>query len=286
MGIEPSAASSLSIDANKTMKRSFDSTESEDVNHAENKRLRRSTSSLDAPDTFRRSLPPTTHSSSALRQSMPAPTTDEERSARYRAIKESLARSGHRPSQSIDGGPSFRESMAPSSRHSTPFGRSTGTAIADDKPKYWARESRFVPHHLYGKPDAIRAYRMEVSARETSTLGSRPEPSKAQSAKVSEPGFLSSPVRPALAPAQRPVTQEAHATEDDADTEEDDEEAEGELQNEGWDDAHAFSEVSYDEDEELYDEDDDVSEEGDDSGSDSGGMQPGATQDDAIELSD
>lgn len=288
MGIEPSAASDLSIDANKSMKRSFGSTDSEDVNQAENKRIRRSTSSLDAPDAFRRSLPPTTHPSSALRQSLPAPTTDEERSARYRAIKESLARSGHRASQSIDGGHSVRESMPPSSRHSTPFGRSVG----EDKPKYWARQSRFVPQHLYGQPDAIRTYRMEVGAMETSTMGIRPEPSTMLNAKAraSEVGFLSSPVRPALEATPKQVASEALVVEEDgdADTEEDAEEEEVyeeyEVEDDGYNGVYHEVEEVYDESEEDEDEDEDEEEE--ESSAESAGMRPGATQDDAIELSD
>ena len=349
MGVDRETASSLSLDSSKALKRSFGSTEEEDAPQIEgSKRLRRSPSSvLSSPSRFHRSLPPTARPPSALRQSLPPPADDDERTARYRAIKASLARSGHRPSQSIDGSRTFRDSV---SRQSTPLAHSTTTLPSDDRPKYWARESRFVPQHLYGKPDAIRAYRAQLGGMSASSSFATSElqvPAiKAREQEPDPPGFLlSSPVaekrvetrdltRPALGfglnatpypvdggmfpPGQQGLperiaqadTEEVLVIDDDDDDDADDEdadvdEAEGdnELELEGeaeqWDgygEENGDGEgVYYDEDEEeeedeILDSDDEVSDEeeyDDEDGDDDAAQQrPGATQDDAIELSD
>lgn len=313
MGVDRATARDLTIDSGNALKRSFGSTEGEDAPPTESsKRVRRSPSSLfETPDRPRRSLPPTTHPSSALRQSLPVPVDDEERVARYRAIKASLVRSGHRPSQSIDGSRTFRDSV---SRQSTPFGNST-TRNPEERPKYWARESRFVPQHLYGQPDAIREYRRQVNAKSPSSSFAASEP---QGRAPDPPGFLLSSPVPAVERKEEIVAQTqmrdlpersaaAVVIDDDADEEDGGElDTEIEVEGEEWDGyddnigddfgGEEEEELFYDEDakdEVLNSEDDDLSddieeeeEDYDDDDDDDGVQRPGATQDDAIELSD
>ncbi|KAF2128314.1 hypothetical protein P153DRAFT_34703 [Dothidotthia symphoricarpi CBS 119687] len=76
------------------------------------------------------------------------------------------------------------------------FNRSTATTGPNttDRPAYWARTSRFVPQHLYGKgPDAIRRYRDQYAP----AAGGRNEPmaiSSPASARNSGVQGMSSPI--------------------------------------------------------------------------------------------
>ncbi|KAK7190091.1 hypothetical protein DPSP01_007931 [Paraphaeosphaeria sporulosa] len=297
----------MGIDPNKLRKRSHDSSDEEDAPKADNKRARTSSSSAgqQAPVNFRKSLPP--------------PTTDEERLARFRAIKESNAKHnrGHTPSRSVDFNSSrmstsfnasmtsqiiqrARESLArsPSQLSSTPDRGTPG--LPADKPAYWARASRFVPQHLYGQPEAIRAYRAQVAPRTSSVpdaVGTSQSQSLAKGGDVARvlsvsPGFLSSPItsQQSYFPAQQPQSQslvvedEAVLLADDADGEED----------AGFDD---YGEDGVDEEGEFYSEDDEEEGEGGEYSEDDGdedededaeqcAQKPGGTEDDAIELSD
>ncbi|KAJ8108677.1 hypothetical protein OPT61_g8006 [Boeremia exigua] len=63
-----------------------------------------------------------------------------------------------------------------SSFRSSILGKSAGTAQST-KPAYWGRASRFVPQHLYGKgPDAIRAYRDKYNSPTSTPRPVNPEP--------------------------------------------------------------------------------------------------------------
>lgn len=293
------------IDPYKLRKRSLDSSDEENAPKIDNKRPRHSIASI-------------TQGTANLRKSLPPPTTDEERMARFRAIKESLNRSGHTPSRSVDFSRTFngatsqiiqraRETLAqtPSSRQSTPdaaFARSTGTPLSSDKPAYWARQSRFVPQHLYGQPEAIRAYRAQVSGRSptSSHIQSQASPDVfAQKKDIPDPpNFLSSPMQTQqlYRPSQQLQTFEIEDTvvevQDDADGE-DEEEGEGELEYDEYgeedeeveeeDEGEFYSEDEDDEEGYSEEEEEEVEDEQDDT---QYAQKPGATEDDAIELSD
>lgn len=193
---------------------------------------------------------------------------------------------------------SFRQSF---------LGKSAGAAQGN-KPAYWGRASRFVPQHLYGKgPEAIRAYRDKYVNSPTST----PQPVN------SEPLALSSPVPTQFSYLPQPDFTQPQYTEHGkesgvdlvdienesnvaGDTEEDsfagDEEEDGEDEEEEDDEEEdeeeeiddpthfdAYAE-DYDEEEEEYTEDEDQQFAQQPGSSFPNG--PGATQDDAIELSD
>lgn len=181
-----------------------------------------------------------------------------------------------------------------SSFRSSILGKSVGAAQGN-KPAYWGRASRFVPQHLYGKgPEAIRAYRDQYVNSPTST----PRPLS------TEPLALSSPIPTQLSYVPHPgYTQPQYSENGSAsgvdlvdvdaddnvpgDTEEDsfdgdDEEAEHDEDEEDIDDPtqfDAYAEEEYDEEEYTEEEDQNFAQPGNSFG-------PGATQDDAIELSD
>ncbi|KAF2446112.1 hypothetical protein P171DRAFT_252294 [Karstenula rhodostoma CBS 690.94] len=294
----------MGIDPNKLRKRSYDSSDEEDAQQADNKRARTSSSSTgqQALVNFRKSLPP--------------PTTDEERIARFRAIKESMAKKrSHTPSRSVDFNSSrmstfnasttsqiiqrARETLAQfsPSRQSTldrSFARSTGTPLPSDKPAYWGRQSRFVPQHLYGQPEAIRAYRAQVAGRSPAGSQASPGALSQEKRKMVEnapepPGFLSSPVpaQQSYFPTQQGFDVDADVVMlgDDADGE--DEGGEGEF-----DDYSDGDEELEGEEGEFYsgDEDEEDQGEGDEYSEDEDGeefaQQPGGNEHDAIELSD
>ena len=178
------------------------------------------------------------------------------------------------------------------------FGKSVGAAQSK-KPAYWGRASRFVPQHLYGKgPEAIRAYRDQYVNSPSST----PQP------VISEPLALSSPIPTQFSYIPRPDYTQHSETESASeagyagingdenvagDTEEDsfdgdDEEAED-------DEVDDIEDVDYDnyvraceEGEDDYSEEDEEEEDEQfaQPGSSFAQIGPGATQDDAIELSD
>ena len=174
------------------------------------------------------------------------------------------------------------------------FGNHTSTLTAQDKPAYWGRVSRFVPRALYGKgADAIRDYWSQ--SRGTSSVGS--------SIADPEPLNLSSPI-----PAQHSYILPTHDvdaehTEKDGDAEDEeemseqeedmdelsgedeDEDEEAEEEGEAAEDTQLYSEEDYDE--EGYDEEEDGYEyntQYEENAQLVSGH--GATQDDAIELSD
>ncbi|KAF2623937.1 hypothetical protein BU25DRAFT_442202 [Macroventuria anomochaeta] len=179
---------------------------------------------------------------------------------------------------------SFRQSI---------LGKSVGAAQSN-KPAYWGRASRFVPQHLYGKgPEAIRAYRDQYVSSPTSTprpLSTEPlmlsSPIPTQCSYVPQPGYT-----------QRQYSEDGSASgvdlvdvdaEDNVpgDTEEDsfdgdDEEAE---YDEDEEDDEVDDPTQFDAYAEEYDEEED--QHSAQPGSSFGGIGPGATQDDAIELSD
>jgi hypothetical protein len=301
----------IGIDPNKLRKRSYDSSDEEDTQKSDNKRARTSSSSISqqAPVDFRKSLPP---------------VTDEERIARFRAIKKSMAEHGHTPSRSVDFNSTrtstlnasttsqiiqrARESLAQGSpsRQSTP---DLGTPLPSDKPAYWGRPSRFVPQHLYGQPEAIRAYRAQVAGRSPASSQASPDMQSRTQVQVKmlpePPGFLSSPIpsQQSYFPTQQHQTfkaEEVIAVEDEAD-EEDGDEGEGAFDEYLEDDEQ--DEDEQDEDEQDEDEQDEDAEEGEEYYSEDeeeedeeGGysedadvelaQKPGNTEDDAIELSD
>ncbi|KAJ4353877.1 actin cytoskeleton and mitosis protein [Didymosphaeria variabile] len=300
------------IDPNKLRKRNLDSSDEEDVPKADNKRARTSTSSTaQQPTTIVRKIPP-------------PPSTDEERIARFRAIKESMSKnghsSGHTPSRSVDFNSvrmstfnasttsrfnasttnqiiqRARETLAQpppfASRQSTPdvgFAHSTGTPFSSDKPAYWARQSRFVPQHLYGQPEAIRAYRAQFSGR--SPASSQASPDVVQFKDVpNPPNFLSSPIptQQSYYPTQQQQSFENEAEgaidiQDDADGED-----EGGAEYDEHEEFDEEGEEQIEEEEEYYSEDEGEEysgEEEEEEGTECA-QQPGGTENDAIELSD
>jgi hypothetical protein len=194
-------------------------------------------------------------------------------------------------------------SVSTSSFRSSALGKSIGTAQSK-KPAYWGRGSRFVPQHLYGKgPEAIREYRDKYVNSPTST----PRPLS------TEPLALSSPIPTQFSCVPQPGHTQSHYSEDGSasgvdvvdvdaednvagDTEEDsfdgdDEEVEHDEEEEededgefdGPNEADAYAE-EYEEEEEYTEEEDEQFAQPESSFG--AGIEPGATQDDAIELSD
>lgn len=300
----------MGLDPSKHRKRSFGSVSSdeEEVPDVEPdvKRARRSTSS-----TFRRSLP------------SPAPATDEECIARFRAVQEALNKGSATP-RSFDGNRSVsgnstlviaqaRELLAdthltrqspstmqhdfshrasdaslskpaPAFRQSM-FGRSIGAPLSNERAAFWGRTSRFVPQHLYGKgPEAVRAYRDQIHGRSPSG---------------SEPLNLSSPI-----PTQQSYFASANAPQDfdqlpfeqafEQGEEESYAEDEGEdlLDYDDFDEEHEEHEEDEDDQEVFYEQDgeyypeDGESENSEDAPFEQFAQKPGGTEDDAIELSD
>jgi hypothetical protein len=173
------------------------------------------------------------------------------------------------------------------------FGKSVG-ASQSKKPAYWGRASRFVPQHLYGKgPEAIRAYRDQYVSSPSST----PQP------VISEPLALSSPIPTQFSYIPQPDYTQHSETEsaseagfadvnaDDnvaGDTEEDsfdgDDEVDDNVEDVEYDNyARAFEEG---EDDYSEEDEEDEDEQFAQPGSSFAQIGPGATQDDAIELSD
>jgi hypothetical protein len=173
------------------------------------------------------------------------------------------------------------------------FGKSVG-ASQSKKPAYWGRASRFVPQHLYGKgPEAIRAYRDQYVSSPSST----PQP------VISEPLALSSPIPTQFSYIPQPDYTQHSETEsaseagfadvnaDDnvaGDTEEDsfdgDDEVDDDVEDVEYDNyARAFEEG---EDDYSEEDEEDEDEQFAQPGSSFAQIGPGATQDDAIELSD
>lgn len=200
---------------------------------------------------------------------------------------------------------SLRQSgFGKSSISTSSFNKSAGAAHGN-KPAYWGRASRFVPQHLYGKgPEAVRAYRDQYINSPTST----PRPLSI------EPLALSSPIPTQFSYVPQPSHMQPQYSEDGSasgvdlvdvdaednvagDTEEDtfdgddenvqgdgDEEEEDDEDDESVDDPTRFDAYAgeYDEDGYTEEEEQNFAQ----PGSSFGGIGPGATQDDAIELSD
>ncbi|KAF1966468.1 hypothetical protein BU23DRAFT_560167 [Bimuria novae-zelandiae CBS 107.79] len=311
MGIDQNTASNLSPDSNMARKRSFDSADEDDAR----KRARRSNSSAhqssslkrsvdsvheeDARKRARRSISSAHHSSSGYGQSLPAParstpghgqslpplTTDEERIARFRAVKESLAKSGHGISQSFDGTRSFnggtgRFGAAASSRQST--SDRTGTPNSENRHPYWGRTSRFVPQHLYGQPEAILSYRKELAKQSQAPNQTSPQ---VQPKKVpNPPNFLSSPIPTQQSYHPSTQTQQSLTAEAALVVEGDVEDA---VVDDGppeeWD---GFEDEELGEEGEEFSSEEEYSEEEEQDEEEQCAQKPGGTEDDAIELSD
>ncbi|KAL1650645.1 actin cytoskeleton and mitosis protein [Didymella pomorum] len=200
-------------------------------------------------------------------------------------------------------------SMSTSSFRSSALGKSIGTAQSK-KPAYWGRASRFVPQHLYGKgPEAIREYRDKYVNSPTST----PRPHS------TEPLALSSPIptrfsyvpQPGRTQPQYSETGSAsgvdvvdadagddvagdteedsfdgddeEAEHDEEDEEDDDDEEDEDEEIDSPDDIDAYADQFEEEEEYTEEEDQQFAQPGSSFGA---GIGPGATQDDAIELSD
>jgi hypothetical protein len=206
------------IDPSKHRKRSFGSaSDNEEQEEADRKRLRRSTSSaIPTPPAHRASLPP--------------PSTDEERLARFRAVRDALGKPSTpriiEKTQPLNGTASLiararqftstPRGSPPNMQHefsrSVPdlnlrasnsslsgFGASIRTSAASNRPAYWARQSRFVPQHLYGKgSEAVLEYRKQFRTSTGSSVSTSVEPQENLG-----PLELSSPI-----PAQQSFAQE------------------------------------------------------------------------------
>lgn len=215
----------------------------------------------------------------------------------------------------------FRRSLSSSGFANPPpqlsmFGRSIGASAPGEAAAYKSRTSRFVPAHLYGKGgDAARAYREECRMRlsagssneiynstiETSQI--RPEiPNKpVATSAVEESGVMdltddddmivysSSDVdekEPEGNSTQVVYRQQqvVHGIDDEEDDDGmEDEELEEEEENENWD---AYDEVYDDEEAELEEEEDYDEDDDEEQSFSQQAQKPGATQADAIELSD
>ncbi|KAF3035629.1 hypothetical protein E8E11_000650 [Didymella keratinophila] len=194
-------------------------------------------------------------------------------------------------------------SMSTASFRSSALGKSIGTAQSK-KPAYWGRASRFVPQHLYGKgPEAIREYRDKYVNSPTST----PRPRSNEPLALSSPIPTQFPYVPQRGPTLPQYSEDGSASgvdvvdvdaEDNVagDTEEDsfdgdDEEAEHDEEYEededeeidGPDEIDGYADQFEEEEEYTEEEDQHFAQPGSSFGA---GIGPGATQDDAIELSD
>ncbi|KAH6622097.1 SAC3/GANP/Nin1/mts3/eIF-3 p25 family-domain-containing protein [Boeremia exigua] len=188
-------------------------------------------------------------------------------------------------------------SVSTSSFRQSFLGKSAGSAQSN-KPAYWGRASRFVPQHLYGKgAEAIRAYRDKYINSPTST----PQPA------IPEPLALSSPIPAQFSYIPQPgytqysengsgsgvdfvdIDAESNIAGDTEEDSFDGDDEEAEDDNEDFDEEDDADDVDvnaypadYDEQEEYTTDD---AEQFAQPGS-SLAIGPGATQDDAIELSD
>ncbi|KAF2639044.1 hypothetical protein P280DRAFT_519883 [Massarina eburnea CBS 473.64] len=299
MGIDPSTyrkRKSLEID------------DEEDV-VVDKKRARRSPSS-----TFRRSLPPSTTDEDRISRFRALQASFNNGFAAPRSIDGTRSTNGKsdlisRARELLTGSPTpqhsppsvsqFRRSDGSGFSQPAPqlsmFGHSIGAAPPSEIPAYRSRASHFVPQHLYGKgAEAVRAYREQYYGR---------TPVK------NEPLQLSSPVPTQQSYVHTGETQpeyygeselELNGTaeamdEDDesvidySDMDSDDDNGASQahhLEFDEFDEGQGHGEYGEEgfEEEEDYDEDEDIEEDGGFQYAQNPG--PGATQDDAIELSD
>ncbi|KAJ4379182.1 actin cytoskeleton and mitosis protein [Didymella sp. IMI 355093] len=196
-------------------------------------------------------------------------------------------------------------SMSTSSFRSSTLGKSIGTAQSK-KPAYWGRVSRFVPQHLYGKgPEAIREYRDKYVNSPTST----PRPFSTEPLALSSPiptkfSYVPQPGHTQLRYSENGSANGVDLVDVDAednvagDTEEDtfdgdeeetdlDEEEEGDDDSdEEVDDSSQFDAYAGEFGGDEYTEEEEDQHFGQPGSSFGAGIGPGATQDDAIELSD
>lgn len=210
----------------------------------------------------------------------------------------------HSPSAVHDFGRSVPNLGASSSFRQSSFGKSLG-AVQSDQPAYRGRASRFVPQHLYGKgPEAIRAYREQYVNSPTSTprpLSTDPlalsSPIPTQLSYVPQPGYTqpqysegesASGVDLIDVSAEENIagdTEEDSFDGDDEEVEEDpydeEDEDEGEETEEDNDDLDTNNPHPYDSDDYTSETSQPFAQPGS-----IAGIGPGATQDDAIELSD
>lgn len=273
----------LGLDPSKHRKRSHDSysdDDDEEASETERKRARTSPSSVSLASA--RSFQPSSKAEDdlfarfkALKARPSYPSTPRPQSsrqspnntssiiARARAMlnkdttpKNSPPRPEHEFSRSVPDLASQHLGISKSS-----FRKSFGIPATQGKPSYWSRPSRFVPTHLFGKgPDAVREY-LQQSRGSTSTATS------------AEPLNLSSPI-----PAQQsyiPATHDAEYEYEDEDEDQDEEIEDADSAIEYEDEEY---EEEYEEEEEEYGMEYDEEQ--------NAQMMPGATQDDAIELSD
>jgi hypothetical protein len=64
-----------------------------------------------------------------------------------------------------------------SNRSFSTLGNGMGTSASKDRPAYWARQSRFVPQHLYGKgSEAVLEYRRQFRTSTGSSASASVEP--------------------------------------------------------------------------------------------------------------
>lgn len=316
----------MGIDPSKHRKRSFDSATDEDKEDAEAKRVRRSdsTTSLipqqppsepDAPSkpltiderlARIRAAKQSFKSSGSWSPPINGATPSKRSSFSGRAslviaqARELIAQSPTAKQSSVtvhDFGRSVPNlSVSTSSFRSSALGKSIGTAQSK-KPAYWGRASRFVPQHLYGKgPEAIREYRDRYINSPTSTprpLSTEPlalsSPIPTQFSYVPQPGVAqpqysedgsASGVDIVDVDAEDNVAGDTEEDSFDGDDEEDEEDEEEEVVGLNED---AYAEQYEEEEEYTEEEDQQFAQPGSSFGA---GIGPGATQDDAIELSD
>ncbi|XPS99090.1 actin cytoskeleton and mitosis protein [Ascochyta lentis] len=193
---------------------------------------------------------------------------------------------------------SFRQSsFGRSSFDRSSFGKSVD-ATQGNKPAYWGRASRFVPQHLYGKgPEAIRAYRDQYINSQNST----PQARSTELLALSSPILTQLSYVPQPDYTQPPYSEDGSAngvdlvdvdaednvagdTEEDSFDGDDEELEEGEDEDKDVDNPSQFDTYPGDHDEDEYTEEEEQNFA--QPGSSFGGIGPGATQDDAIELSD
>jgi len=306
----------MGIDPSKHRKRSFGSisSDSEEQPDIEIKRIRHSTESAVRP-----SLPPPATDDEriarfraiqqAFKQSPVVTSTEARRSVNGRSsliiaqARELIADTplSHRsPSSLEDQRHSVFSNGLPQSRpHQSTFGRSIGAPLPDERPAYWKRQSAFVPQHLYGKgPEVIQAYRDELLGR--SAAGNEPlqlsSPLPTQLSYIPSNNIQHSQSEPLEAEFEDDADDESQTYQESDDVDEDEEGVEEDTEK----DIEEDDGVDYDE----YDEYGN-SEEGGDmpceqeeygfeeaegeecmSSFQHFAQKPGATQDDAIELSD
>ncbi|PSN70946.1 hypothetical protein BS50DRAFT_270160 [Corynespora cassiicola Philippines] len=266
------------IDPFKQRKRSFGSSTGSESDEKV-KRLRTS-----ATSTPRNSLPPTTQSEESISRwrslieefDKPILGSAISNGSSSFSPKNSFGPVQHDFSRSV---PNLGLSRSILGRSS--FGVSVSSAGSNDGPAYRNRKSRFVPAHLYGKgADAVAEYRRSL-------VGS----SGANSPVINEPLQLSSPIPtqqsytpPSMAQHEAQASNDLYFGQPAVDVDADDE---GHYSD---DEVMTEEEEESDEMEEQYgqfEEEEDYEEEEDESDSQQDAqLRPGATQDDAIELSD